>query len=154
MADCRSCPAGSDETFGPLEAGDYEQWVRAYASAILSRVGPGLRRIRVVDKSDLVDRLDTALDEGRITEEERDSVALSDVVATAVDRETGETVCVVVEASMTLHDDDIARARSRAATIARAFGLVAIPVVVCQTADRGVDTDEVAIVSYRPKAAA
>ena len=50
-----------------------------------------------MDKSDLVDRLDDALDEGRITQEERDSAALADVVATAVDCETGETVYVVGE---------------------------------------------------------
>ena len=143
-----------DGRFSNFECSDYERRVTANAPAILSRVGPGLRRIRVVDKGDLVDRLDTALDEGRITEEERDSVALSDVVATAVDRETGETVCVVVEASMTLHGDDVVRARSRASIVARAFGLDALAVVVCQTAGGDVDTDEIVIVSYRPKAAA
>ena len=153
MADCRSCPAGSDETFGPLEASIYERHVRENASAILSGVGHGLRRIRVVDKSDLADRLDDALDEGRITQDERDSAALADVVATALDRESGKTVYVVAEASMTLRTADVARARSKASTVARALGIEALPVVVYQTGSADVDTDEVEVVSYRPRMA-
>ena len=142
-----------DGRFANFEGNDYERFVRENASSVLSRVGHGLRRIRVVDKSDLADRLDDALDEGRITQDERDSAARADVVATAVDRETGETVYVVAEASVTLHDDDVVRARSRSAIVARAFGLDAIPVAVCQTAGRGIDTDEVEIVSYRRRVA-
>ena len=69
--------------FGNLDGRDYERTAREQAASFLSSVPGRLRRIRVVDTSDLADRLDDAVDDGRIVSPERDDALGADLVCTA-----------------------------------------------------------------------
>ena len=140
--------------FGNLDGRDYERTAREQAASFLSSVPGRLRRIRVVDTSDLADRLDDAVDDGRIDNDERDDALGADLVCTARRPGSEETVWVVAEVSITLDSGEVARAARRSETIRRAFGVEAIAVGVCATLPDELDTDGVFVVRHQvPRAA-
>ena len=140
--------------FGNLDGRDYERTAREQAASFLSSVPGRLRRIRVVDTSDLADRLDDAVDDGRIDNDERDDALGADLVCTARRPGSEETVWVVAEVSITLDSGDVARAARRSETIRRAFGVEVIAVGVCATLPDELDTDGVFVVRHQvPRAA-
>ena len=140
--------------FGNLDGRDYERTAREQAASFLSSVPGRLRRIRVVDTSDLADRLDDAVDDGRIDNDERDDALGADLVCTARRPGSEETVWVVAEVSITLDSGDVARAARRSETIRRAFGVEVIAVGVCATLPAELDTDGVFVVRHQvPRAA-
>ncbi|MCL8208397.1 MAG: hypothetical protein K6V97_10050 [Actinomycetia bacterium] len=80
----------------------------------------GFRRTRVVPATEWVDRLDDALDAGRITAAERAELLLTDAVVRA--RDADGDVWLAVEVSATVDTHDVERARRRAALLARLDG--------------------------------
>jgi hypothetical protein len=123
---------------GDLKGDSYERRVRERAPSLLNRVAGGMRRIRVLDTDGLADTLDDAVDSGSINADERDDLLRADCVARAVSRETAETVYLVVEASVSLANDDMKRAARRAELASRALGATAIPVVVAASQSKAV----------------
>lgn len=87
-------------------------------------VGRVFRRCRVIEPVELVDGLD-----GRLSDAERDELLRTDVLATA--RHGDQSVHLAVEVSCTADSDDIDRAASRAALLAR-VGIPAIGIVACE----------------------
>ena len=77
--------------------------------------------------NDVADRLQEALDSGRISEEEYLHALASDLLWGGRLRATGEPVVLVVEASWRVEEPDVARALERAAVL-RKTGLLALPV--------------------------
>jgi hypothetical protein len=123
---------------GDLKGDSYERRVRERAPSLLNRVAGGMRRIRVLDTAGLADTLDDAVDSGSINADERDDLLRADCVARAVSRETAETVYLVVEAPVSLANDDMKRAARRAELASRALGATAIPVVVAASQSKAV----------------
>ena len=79
----------------------------------------------------LDERLDQAVAENRITEDQAIDIQNSDVIAQAQDKQTGEWVYVAIEASRTVRTGDVERAARRAGlleqgtqttTVAAVFG--------------------------------
>ena len=67
--------------------------------------------------------------------EDVDALWRADLILSGRDRNTGADTYVVVEASITVGDSDIARAKARARTLASIFGQPAIPVVIGSNVD-------------------
>jgi len=106
---------------------------------------------------DLADLLDEAAEAGRISDAEREEALHADAVARGVSRASGDTVHLVVEASVTLGKEDVDRAIRRASLIARGFGSQALPVVVSARVPEKIATEGVELVLFgygRPQGAA
>jgi hypothetical protein len=95
------------------------------AGAYLGRLA---RRVRVIENTLLLDLLDDAVDQGRLTEAERDEVLLADMVVPGRRRPDGTEAYYVVEVSSVIDDHDVRRAINRAGLLAR-LGRPAVPVV-------------------------
>ncbi len=105
---------------------------RAYAY-----LGRQLRRLRVLSAQELAWLLEDAVEEGRLSEVERDRLALVDVVAVGKDKETGEEVYLAVEVSVTVDQSDVARAVERASLLGQAVAGRAVPVVAGERITEG-----------------
>lgn len=103
---------------------DGESLERKYRQKGAAYFGPIARRLRLVDPSDLVVTVDDAVDAGTITEREAQHVMLADGVFQG--RRDGAAVHLLLEASVTVDHDDVARARQLADVLAR---VVATPVI-------------------------
>ncbi len=102
---------------GALKGESLERRYRERAASYFQRV---LRRIRVVDHQQLGLLLDDAVDQGRITAEERAQVLEADVVVTGLF--DGREVYLLAEVSGTVTAHDVRRARERAAALEKATG--------------------------------
>ena len=108
---------------------DYERQAARVAGRRLHR-HMGLEAVQVVvawnsGANELTPLVDAAVYQGAITEDQADDIAWSDLVLRGLTPE-GETRYVVVETSVRVERDDIARARRRADVLAR---VVASPVL-------------------------
>ena len=137
-----------DNRVSALQGDIYERRVREYAPSILSRVAGGVRRMVLLSKTDLANDLDDAVDAGRISEAERSDVLLADAVLRAVRRASGERVLLVVEASVSLANDDVARAIRRSRLVARSLEAPSVPVVVTARPSERLGTEEAEVVVY------
>ena len=87
-----------------------------------------LRRPQIVKSLDmampvnLLDALDKAAEEDRITEDMAAAVAVTDLIMQGVSRDEATPIYVLTEVSGTLNQHDIARARERAAALETATG--------------------------------
>jgi hypothetical protein len=99
-----------------------------YARKGPSYFSPIARRLRVVGPGPLADLLDDAVDEGRLTEEERRAILLADVVMTGRKRSDGQDIYLAVEASVGIDIQDVERTAERAAYLGK-LGRPALPVV-------------------------
>lgn len=115
----------------------YERRAPAYFS-------PMARRVRVLDWSTIADLLDDAVDDGRISEAERQDAVLADLVAAGQRRDGRADVYLVAEVSVDIGADDIRRAADRANILAK-LGRPAIPVV----AGERIDPDPAALARAR-----
>ena len=97
-----------------LQGSDLERRYREHAPAYF---GPLLRKLRVLDPGRLADLLDDAVDEGRLTEAERNDVLLANLVLTGQRRDTQKQANLVVEVSAHIDRHDVERAASRAAAL-------------------------------------
>jgi hypothetical protein len=72
--------------------------------------------------------LDDAMDQGRLTEAEKNEILLADMVFSGRRRQDGAEARYVVEVSSVVDDHDVRRALNRAGLLAR-LGQPAVPVV-------------------------
>jgi hypothetical protein len=86
------------------------------------------RRLRVLDTGTVADRLDDALDDGRLDQQERDAILLADLVLTGRRREDQADVFLLAEISFGIGPHDVERAKERAALL-RKLGLPVLPIV-------------------------
>ena len=116
----------------------------------------GLRRLKPLvahnmpNDQELMEKLEDAVDQNRITGEESDDIRNADAIAQARDRHTQDWVYLVAEASATVRPDDVYRAVRRARLLRQATGTRAAPVVIgaqiSDEAQRLADQENVAAV--------
>ncbi len=121
---------------GGLRGKDYERAVRERYPAIVWRV---VRKSRILSTQKLADRLDEAVEAGTVKEQDYRDVMELDAVIEGRDWHSGEPVVLAVEASVTAFEKDVHRAAERAQILQRAFGIRAIPVVVCDRVSTGIE---------------
>lgn len=90
--------------------------------------GPIARRLPVMETGPLADMLDDAVEDGRLTNEERDAILLADIVLTGRRRADDQAVYLLAEISGGVGPGDVERAADRAATLAK-LGTPVLPVV-------------------------
>ncbi len=129
---------------GALKGESLERRYRERAASYFQRV---LRRIRVVDHQQLGLLLDDAVDQGRITAEERAQVLEADVVVTGLF--DGREVYLLAEVSGTVTAHDVRRARERAAALEKATGCPVLPAVAGQRLSEDPETQEEAVAVWR-----
>ena len=118
-----------------IKGDNFERKVREKAPSFLGKM---IIKCKVVDVSTLAEKLDDALYERVITEEERGSALNLDVVAEGFLREDREKkVLVAVEVSIKADRRDVERARERSGILEKVFGLPVIPVVIGKAFTRG-----------------
>ena len=94
----------------------------------------GLRRPEIVQApvqipmSDFYNEVEDAVDDGRITEKQRTRIHNTDVVIHAQRKSDLALVWVAIEASHTVHNNDISRARASADALRAVFGEEAVAV--------------------------
>jgi len=99
-----------------------------YHSRAAIYFGSLIRRTRAIDHDDLCRLLDDALDQGILTDQERDDLIQTDVVVRGRRRTDGEEVYLIVEVSWGIGVSDVQRASRRARTFTK-LGWQTIPVV-------------------------
>ena len=131
--------AKNTSDIGGLRGAEYERRVgRSFASyasmAYRQRSGRALRRNRLLSggisevSSAFLDLIADALDAGLITEDQWRDLQQADAVMSG--QNEGDTVYFVGEFSVTVNNSDIDRAIARAATLGRATGSDAWPMVI------------------------
>ncbi len=96
------------------------------------RFGRIARRPHVLAPRTLVDRLDDAVDDGRLTWEERNALLNADIVAEGRLTDGGADVYLLVEVSAAIDEDDIRRALERSRILSK-LGRPAVPVTAGRT---------------------
>ena len=119
----------------------YEQKaIKNCRSIITQQTGMGRVKIRFSQANhpedpEMIERMDQAADRGEISQEEEAALWSADLIASAMNRATGERVNIVAEASISLSDNDIDRAKDRAATLAKATNEPTLAMVICPRAE-------------------
>ena len=119
----------------------YEQKaIKNCRSIITQQTGMGRVKIRFSQANhpedpEMTEQMDQAADRGEISQEEEAALWSADLIATATNRTTGERINIVAEASISLSDNDIDRAKDRAATLAKATGETTLAMVICARAE-------------------
>lgn len=91
-------------------------------------VGRLVRRAQVLSAAELVELLETAVEQGRLTEAEKDEVLLIDLVVRGKRKEDGVQVYLAVEVSWSVGPHDVERAAQRATPLGK-LGIPTAPVV-------------------------
>jgi hypothetical protein len=115
----------ADVRFGYLEGRALESDFERNGPAYLGTIA---RRLKVIEPGRLVDLLDDAIDEGRLTFEEREAIMRSDVVLSGRRRQDGQEIYLLVEISAGVRTHDVERAVDRAGLLSK-LGRPALPVV-------------------------
>jgi hypothetical protein len=89
--------------------------------------GPIARRLWVLSTSTLADRLDDAVDEGRLSDSERKEILLTDLVLTGRRREDQAEIYLLAEISIGIGPHNVDRAADRS-TLLRKLGLPVLAV--------------------------
>ena len=119
----------------------YEQKaIKNCRSIITQQTGMGRVKIRFSQANhpedpDMTEQIDQAADRGEISQEEEAALWSADLIASATNRANGERVNIVAEASISLSDNDIDRAKARAATLEKATGEPTLAMVICARAE-------------------
>lgn len=103
-----------------------ERRFRDNAAGIFGRM---MRRIRVIDKFELADLLDDAVDSGVITEGDQRSLLALDLALRGVDPKTRQPARMAVEISSGIGERDIMRAADRARLLEKLTGYTTKAVV-------------------------
>jgi uncharacterized coiled-coil DUF342 family protein len=114
-----------------LKGSDRERYYRERASAIFGRF---LRRVRLVDFSELYEELDNR---EPLSDEELLEISQLDAVVEGRRKRDATPVLLAIQASWSLYPDDVERAFTRARIIAKR-GFTVYPVVAGKYADEGV----------------
>lgn len=99
-----------------------------------STLYPIARRLRVIESSALADLLDSAIDEGGLTERERQDIMRADVVLSGRRRSDGQEVYLLTEVSVGIGPHDVERAAERAVLLEK-LGRPVIPVAAGRRID-------------------
>ena len=129
-----------DGAVGNLSGSDYESKLSRSIRSIFSQRFE-LRRPRIIlsarhDMSDeFSDKLEDAVEQNLISDSQRQRIDRTDVIIHAQRKSDRAWIWIAVEASISIHRDDIDRARQSAQALTAAFGEPAIPVAVGQRID-------------------
>ena len=126
-----------DNTVGRLDGRDYEARLAKNLATILSQ-RIGLRRAQTIRSA--VDRmppeisaqLEDAVEENLISDSQGERITETDIIIRAQRKSDRAWIWIAVEASVSIHRDDIDRARQSADALAAVFAEPAIPVAVGQ----------------------
>jgi hypothetical protein len=110
---------------GDLKGDNLERRYREKAPAYFGRL---VRRMRVLSAEELAGLLEDAVEQGQLTEAEKDEAILTDVVVRGRYQGSGAEVYLVVEVSWGVGVHDVERAVQRAAVLGK-LGIPALPVV-------------------------
>jgi hypothetical protein len=110
---------------GDLKGDNLERRYREKAPAYFGRL---VRRMHVLSAEELAGLLEDAVDQGQLTEAEKDEAILTDVVVRGRYQGSGAEVYLVVEVSWGVGVHDVERAVQRAAVLDK-LGIPALPVV-------------------------
>ncbi len=110
---------------GDLKGDNLERRYRERAPAYFGRL---VRRMRVLSAEELAGLLEDAVEQGQLTEAEKDEAILTDVVVRGRYQGSGAEVYLVVEVSWGVGVHDVERAVQRAAVLGK-LGIRALPVV-------------------------
>lgn len=93
-----------------------------------------VRQLRVLDPTALLDVVEDAFDEGRLTWDERVSVLLADLVMSGRRRDTGQEVYLLVEVSGRIETHEVEQAIQRAALLEK-LGRPVLPAIAGTSID-------------------
>ena len=93
-----------------------------------------VRQLRVLEPTALLDMIEDAFDEGRLTWDERVSVLLADLVMSGRHRDTGQDVYLLVEVAGRIETHDVNQAVERAALLEK-LGQPVLPAVAGTSID-------------------
>ncbi|MFN3535268.1 MAG: hypothetical protein ACK4WB_07755, partial [Desulfatiglandales bacterium] len=120
-----------------LKGDNFERKVRERAPSYFGRL---MRRCKVISHEELANILDDAVDNGVISESERDNAVNIDVVAIGLLRhEREKKVVAVTEVSIKADRVDVERASERAGIIGRAMNLPALAIVIGKEYTKGAE---------------
>ncbi|MFN3534540.1 MAG: hypothetical protein ACK4WB_04035 [Desulfatiglandales bacterium] len=120
-----------------LKGENFERRVREKAPSYFGRF---IRKCRVISHEKLADILDDAVDNGVISEEEREDALNIDVVATGfLRKEREKKVVIVTEVSIKADKVDVERAYERAMIVGKAMNLSSIAVVIGKEYTKGAE---------------
>lgn len=126
-----------DGTVGNLSGSDFETKLARRIDPILSQ-NLGLNRPQIVLSPvqglapELIDQLQTAVAENLISEQQYIRINRTDIIIRAQRKSDRAWIWIAVEASVSIHRDDIDRARQSADALAAVFAEPALPVAVGQ----------------------
>ena len=129
-----------DGAVGNLSGSDYESKLSRSIRSIFSQ-RLELRRPRIIlsarhDMSDdFSDKLEDAVEQNLISDSQRQRIDRTDIIIRAQRKSDRAWIWIAVEASISIHRDDIDRARQSAQALTAAFGEPAVPVAVGQRID-------------------
>ena len=134
---------------------DYESTVARYADRLVRRhlrlISPAVAaRARGANATLPLPVGDQAAEAGRISWDEADDLALSDVIVAAL-TEAGVDVFVIAEISMTVQQKDRENATRRADILQRATGTSTIPVTIGISQESPVEALAPAFITYDPE---
>ena len=115
-----------EQQLSRLVGDEAERRFRNNAAGIFGRM---MRRIRVIEKLELADLLDDAVDSGVITEGDQRSLLALDLALYGLDRETRQPLRLAVEVSSGIGERDIMRAADRSRLLEKLTGQTAKAVV-------------------------
>jgi hypothetical protein len=110
---------------GDLKGDNLERRYREKAPAYFGRL---VRRMHVLSAEELAGLLEDAVDQGQLTEAEKDEAILTDMVVRGRYQGSGAEVYLVIEVSWGVGVHDVERAVQRAAVLGK-LGIPALPVV-------------------------
>jgi hypothetical protein len=110
---------------GDLKGDNLERRYREKAPAYFGRL---VRRMRVLSAEELAGLLEDAVEQGQLTEAEKDEAILTDMVVRGRYQGSGAEVYLVIEVSWGVGVHDVERAVQRAAVLGK-LGIRALPVV-------------------------
>ncbi|MDW8135464.1 MAG: hypothetical protein RMI74_01560, partial [Thermodesulfobacterium sp.] len=113
--------------FGRFKGREFERTVRERYYAYFGKL---LRKCKLIPFEEILPLLDMAEEEGLISEKQRESVLQLDLVVSGEIKSTKKSVCLAVEVSYSLQEDDLERAVERAGVLAYLLKSEVIPVVV------------------------
>ena len=140
VAGLKTDVAGLKTDVAQLKGSDLENRLHRKIRALTSRA-LGLKRPRVVQspvqapEEDFADRVEEALDGGRITDDQEARIEATDFIMHALRRTDRALVWVAVEASNKVNADDIQRARATADALRALFDADALAVVAGYSID-------------------
>ncbi|GAB6184206.1 hypothetical protein [Thermodesulfovibrio hydrogeniphilus] len=111
-----------------LKAENFERKVREKAPAYFGKL---IRKCKVIGFEELAEILEKAVDEGKITEEEKDDVLNIDVVVTGFLKEDRQQkVAIAAEVSVKVDKEDVERASKRKIVLEKAMEIPVLSVSI------------------------